>query len=209
MAIMPIVVGTDGSQQSLRAVDWATREAALRDVPLRIVSVCALEPRTHWVTPPDPRSGMIREAAEQALQDAGDRADVVGHGLTIDTSLLVGQPAPVLADVATNALMLVVGSRGVSGLATTAFGAVSRYAAVHALCSVVIHRRQAAPVHHRIVLGIRDPGDNEAPLAFAFQEASQRGAHLLALHACAGRTRPRRKDQPSSRSGCHPKRSSA
>jgi hypothetical protein len=88
----------------------------------------------------------------------------------------------VLADVAANALMLMVGSRGVLGLATTAFGAVSRYAAVHALCSMVIHRRQAAPVHHRIVLGIRDPGDNEAPLAFAFEEASQRGAHLLALH---------------------------
>ena len=49
MAIKPIVVGIDGSEPSLRAVDWATREAVLRDVPLRIVSVCAIEPRINWV----------------------------------------------------------------------------------------------------------------------------------------------------------------
>ena len=183
MAIKPIVVGTDGSEQSLRAVDWAAREAVLRDVPLRIVSVCALEPRWRWFSSPGPRSGAIREAAERALRDAGDRADAAGHGPTIDTSLLVGQPAPVLADAATNALMLVVGARGVSGLTTTASGAVSQYAAAHPPCTVVIHRRQAAPVHHRIVVGIRDRGDSEAALAFAFEEASHRGAHLLAVQA--------------------------
>src|ERR1700750_668577 len=37
MAAKPIVAGTDGSDESLRAVDWAAREAALRDAPLRIV----------------------------------------------------------------------------------------------------------------------------------------------------------------------------
>ena len=37
MASKPIVAGTDGSEESLRAVDWAAREAALRGAPLRIV----------------------------------------------------------------------------------------------------------------------------------------------------------------------------
>ena len=36
MAAKPIVAGTDGSEESLRAVDWAAREAALRGVPLRM-----------------------------------------------------------------------------------------------------------------------------------------------------------------------------
>jgi nucleotide-binding universal stress UspA family protein len=92
MAIKPIVVGTDGSEQSLRAVDWATREAVLRDVPLRIMSACALEHRTDWRTPPGPRSGTIREAAECAFRDAGDTAEAAAHGLTIDTWLLVRRP---------------------------------------------------------------------------------------------------------------------
>jgi nucleotide-binding universal stress UspA family protein len=192
MAIKPIVVGTDGSGQSLRAVDWATREAALRDIPLRIVSVCALEPRTGWFAPSGARCGAIREAAERALREAGDRADMTAHGLTTDTSLLVGQPGPVLLEVAGQAAMLVVGLRGVSGpAAATAPGSVSRYAAVHASCPVVIGRHQSAPVHHQIVVGVRYPDDGEAALDFAFAEASHRGAHLLAVQAWYW-SRPRR-----------------
>ena len=38
MAAKPIVAGTDGSEESLRAVGSAAREAALRGAPLRIVS---------------------------------------------------------------------------------------------------------------------------------------------------------------------------
>lgn len=185
MAIKPIVVGTDGSEPSLRAVDWATREAVVRDVPLRIVSVCAIQPRTNWVIPHDSGGERLCETAGQALQEGGDRADTAAHGLTIDTSLLVGEPGPVLADAARNTLMLVVSSGGVSGLTTKAFGSVARYAATHAPCAVVIHRDQAA-VHHRIVTGIRDVDDGDAALDFAFDEASHRGAHLLAVQAWYG-----------------------
>ena len=45
MAAKPIVAGTDGSEESLRAVDWAAREAMLRGAPLRIVSAATLLPR--------------------------------------------------------------------------------------------------------------------------------------------------------------------
>jgi nucleotide-binding universal stress UspA family protein len=33
----PVVVGVDGSEPGLRAVDWAADEAALRGLPLRLV----------------------------------------------------------------------------------------------------------------------------------------------------------------------------
>jgi nucleotide-binding universal stress UspA family protein len=74
VAIKPIVVGTDGSEPSLRAVDWATREAVLRDVPLRIVSVCTIEPRINWIISPGSGCGRLCETAGKALQEAGDRA---------------------------------------------------------------------------------------------------------------------------------------
>ena len=45
MAAKPIVAGTDGSEESLRAVDWAAREAALRGAPLRIAAAAAAPPR--------------------------------------------------------------------------------------------------------------------------------------------------------------------
>jgi nucleotide-binding universal stress UspA family protein len=40
-----VVVGTDGSDQSFRAVEWAASEAVLRGATLRIVSVPMLLPR--------------------------------------------------------------------------------------------------------------------------------------------------------------------
>ncbi|HJY61120.1 MAG TPA: universal stress protein [Streptosporangiaceae bacterium] len=44
MSAQPIVAATDGSEESLRAAEWAAREAALRGAPLRIVSAAALLP---------------------------------------------------------------------------------------------------------------------------------------------------------------------
>ena len=45
MRTKPIVVGTDGSAQALRTVEWAAREAVLRSAPLRIVSAAEMLPR--------------------------------------------------------------------------------------------------------------------------------------------------------------------
>jgi nucleotide-binding universal stress UspA family protein len=45
MTTKPIVVGTDGSAQAERAVEWAAREAVLRGAPLRIVSAAEMPPR--------------------------------------------------------------------------------------------------------------------------------------------------------------------
>ena len=42
---MPVVAGVDGSEESLRAVEWAALEAQRHRAPLRIVSVPALLPR--------------------------------------------------------------------------------------------------------------------------------------------------------------------
>ena len=44
MAPKPIIAGTDGSAGSLRAVEWAAREAVLRKTALRIVAVPRCRP---------------------------------------------------------------------------------------------------------------------------------------------------------------------
>jgi nucleotide-binding universal stress UspA family protein len=129
MAAKPIVVGTDGSEPSQRAVDWAAKEATRRQVPLRIVSVI---PRSGWFAPPDNTIATRRAAAVKALDDAAESVSMTAPDLTVDTSLPSGEPGPVLAALGTHACLLAVGS------ARTALAPVSKYLAVHAPCPVVI-----------------------------------------------------------------------
>ncbi len=69
MAPKPVVTGTDGSEESLRAVEWAAREAALYGAPLRIVSVAELLPRMS-----SQRSAGDVETVSDALRKNRDRA---------------------------------------------------------------------------------------------------------------------------------------
>src|SRR5258708_5272248 len=120
MAAKPIVAGTDGSEESLRAVDWAAREAALRGVPLRIVAAAA-----------------------------GGAAGG-GGGVLLDTDEGGGASADAIVASGSGALMLVVGSRGVGAFTALLLGSVSRYAASHASCPVVVVRDEP-PAPHRLV----------------------------------------------------------
>lgn len=175
MVIKPIVVGTDGSEQSLRAVAWAAVEAVLHEAPLRIVSAVDLpsHPASFGASP--------TATAQKSLDDAADHADLTAPGLTVDTALLTGKPARVLSDAAAGAAMLVVGTRGTGNL--TALGSVSRHLALHPPCPVVIERAETPGPHDQVVVGVRDLDDSAAALGFAFAEAALREAHLLALHA--------------------------
>lgn len=61
MAMMPVVVATDGSEESLRAVEWAITEAVRHGAPLRIVSAPAMPPRMHvYDTAPQTAANALR-----------------------------------------------------------------------------------------------------------------------------------------------------
>jgi nucleotide-binding universal stress UspA family protein len=180
------MVGTDGSEPSLRAVEWAAREAVLRSGSLRVVSVPMLPPRMAWGRSPqgqpDGVADTIRGSCEQALATAADRAAEVEPGLAVDTALLPGPSAHALVDAAAGAAMLVVGSRGAGGFSALVLGSVSRYVATRAVCPVVVARAETVAVHREVVVGVRD-FDQPSAIGFAFEEASLRKARLRAVHA--------------------------
>jgi nucleotide-binding universal stress UspA family protein len=148
MAAKPIVVGTDGSEPSQRAVDWAAKEATRRQVPLRIVSVI---PQSGWFAPPDNTIATRRAAAVKALDDAAESVSMTAPDLTVDTSLPSGEPGPVLAAIGTHACLLVVGSAG------TTLAPVSRYLAIHAPCPVVVIGSTTPARPAQLVNAIKDP----------------------------------------------------
>lgn len=184
MAAKPVIAGTDGSPESVRAVEWAAREAATHKTSLRIVAVPALPPRMS----PNPTTretvaNMIEHAMSRALAAAASRAAECEPHLTIETQLLAGSPAGALVDCGPEAAMIVLGSRGAGGFSALVLGSVSRFVATHAVCPVIVAREETMAVHREIVVGVHDPGHPVAALGFAFEEAGLRHARLLALHA--------------------------
>lgn len=184
MATRPVVVGADGSEESLQAVEWAAMEAKRHSAPLRIVSAPALLPRIRAYHAPEATvASALRGASAQALDAAVTRSEEVAPGLPVMTGLLSGAPALAVTESGSGASMLVVGARGAGGFAAMILGSVSRYAASRASCPVVVVRHEAMPVHGEIAVGIRDPQDTTDALEFAFEEAAMRRADLVAVHA--------------------------
>jgi nucleotide-binding universal stress UspA family protein len=183
MGTRPVLVGVDGSEESLRAVEWAARQAKRHGSPLRIASAPAMPPRMRTQIDPVTVANALRGMSAQALAAALTRTEEVAPGLSVDTGLLSGPPAVALAAAAGDASMLVVGARGIGGFTAMILGSVSRYVAMHAACPVVVVRQETSAVHREIAVGIRDTENGTAALAFAFEEAALRDADLVAVHA--------------------------
>jgi nucleotide-binding universal stress UspA family protein len=183
MTAKPVVVGVDGSEASLRAVEWAAAEARRHSWPLRVVSAPAPVPRVHaYSASPESIASALRGISARALDAAITRSEEVAPGLPLTTSLLAGPPALAIAESGADASMLVVGARGAGGFAAMMLGSVSRYVASRAPCPVVVVREESMAVHREIAVGVRDPQDTAEALAFAFEEAALRGADLVAVH---------------------------
>jgi nucleotide-binding universal stress UspA family protein len=184
MATKPITVGVDGSEESLRAVEWAALEARRHGTSLRIVSAPAELPRLRaYQASPGEIAAALRGIAARSLDAAITRSEEVAPGLHIETGLLSGPSAAAVADSGAGASMLVVGARGAGGFAAMMLGSVSRYAATWAPCPVVVVREETTALHREIAVGIRDPENVTGTLPFAFEEAARRGADLVAVHA--------------------------
>ncbi|MGK2880786.1 MAG: universal stress protein [Mycobacterium sp.] len=185
-----IFVGVDGSPTSDAAVDWAARDASMRNVSLTIVHVApALS--MNWSLDPAPAELATWQASQgkQILSDAVTIAQTAAEDdgrLRIDTQLFVAVTVPTLVDLTKEAGMIVVGSRGIGAFGRTLMGSVSSGLVRHAHCPVTVVRdpirpwaAQTAPV----LVGIDGSPTSEQATAIAFDEASRRGVELVALHA--------------------------
>ena len=199
MTSKPIIAGTDGSGDSLRAVEWAAREAALRGVPLQIVCVPGLPPRSSWHQPPG-RPDAVSEAGYEsyacALAAASERASELEPELPIETRLLFGPPAQTLAETSADASMLVVGSRGAGLFSALVLGSASRYAATHGRCPVVVERQGPACSQGEIVVGVGDLDRLRRRAGICLRGSGSarrpagRGARLVVFRARRGAGRP-------------------
>lgn len=137
-----IIVGIDGSAQSRRALEWAIREAAIRQAPLTVVTVQQAV-TGFWGAPAvSPGDADLTEHARKEAQEETDEAlDELGAGSrppSVTVLAITGAPAEEILSLANDADMIVVGSRGAGGFKKLLVGSVTSQIAHHAHRPVVI-----------------------------------------------------------------------
>ncbi|MET8765726.1 universal stress protein [Streptomyces sp. NPDC004658] len=185
---MPLVVGVDGSEPSLRAADWAADEAALRDLPLRLVYASLWERYEGTSLADDLGKPSDQVMAEDIVETAARRVRTRQPDVKVTVDVLPEEPEYALVRESRTAAAVVLGSRGRSSLAEALLGSVSVAVAGHAHCPVIVLRgghdnRAASGRHGRIVVGVGEEPTDAATVRFAVEEARRRGVPLEAVRA--------------------------
>ena len=143
-----ILVGIDGSDHSLRALEWAMKMAVALHLPLTVLAVHQVA-FSHWtgnpIILPEDRTAEeeARRAAEKAVTEASGR---VGQSTPASVTVLAvsgSTPARELIEASRNADLLVVGARGGGGFASLLMGSTSSQVVHHAHCPVVVMPRNS------------------------------------------------------------------
>ncbi|MFI9469410.1 universal stress protein [Streptomyces sp. NPDC052492] len=141
----PVVVGVDGSGANSAAVDFAFREADLRDTPLVAVHAwtawnAALpapqDPAEPYANPP----GALAEEERRLLAEA-----LAGHrerypGVVVEQRVVHGPTREALIEAGRTARLTVVGARGRGGFTGLLLGSVSQALLHHAPSPVAVVR---------------------------------------------------------------------
>lgn len=181
-----IVVGTDGSERAMKAIEWAADRAVARKLPLLVSYVIA---PVNWV------GAMPANVAANYKSDFHDRAQakmatiVAGlreryPGLDVAGVVVDGHPSYVLAQATKDAELVVVGARGEHAPMTVrVLGGVTDAVSAHAHGPVAVisdeaHENPGGPV----VVGVDDSPAARAAVKLAFEAAEVRGVPLVAVH---------------------------
>lgn len=136
-----VVVGVDGSPQSVEALRWGARLAPAYGASLKVVGA--------WENPPeyvsfvhfkdDKFDELARERVDRAVREAF--GEDVPAGLS--TVVEFGRPAKVLMHHGEGAAMIVVGRRGHGGFKGLLMGSTSSACVAHAPCPVLVLPEEA------------------------------------------------------------------
>ncbi|MGW2747361.1 universal stress protein [Streptomyces sp. NPDC001450] len=183
---LPLVVGVDGSDSSLLAVDWSVDEAARHGLPLRLVHASLWE--RYEVAQPSFRTGRPAEEvlAQHIIASCVERAQLHNPEVKASGEVLPDDAVSVLLRAAPEAFAVVTGSRGRGAIAGLLLGSVSLSVAARAACPVVVVRgeeRNRRGAVGRVVVGVGEPSTGAGAVRFAVREAEVRGCALTAVRA--------------------------
>ncbi len=185
-----IVVGVDGSAESDAAIGWATNEAVMRELPITLIHA---NPPLITTWPGGLLDASYLEAQEAEAHDVLEKAQKtvrtgVGESAVpkIQHRVINSNPSWALVEASRDAVMTVVGTRGLGAIGRAVLGSVSSGLLHHGHGPVVVVDAEYGRPADRglpVLLGVDGSPASEAATALAFDEASRRGVGLVALHA--------------------------
>ncbi|MEW1780159.1 universal stress protein [Streptomyces sp. NPDC086777] len=182
----PLVVGVDGSEGSLAAVDWAADEAGRHDIPLRLVYASRWERYEAGVPSEGTERPSERVPAEHVVASAAERVAQRRPDVKVTADILPDDPVCALLREGDHAHALVTGSRGRGELTGLLLGSVGLAVAAKAHCPVIVVRGDRSGLaggHGRILLGAGEPGTANEAVRFAIREAEVRACALYVVRA--------------------------
>jgi nucleotide-binding universal stress UspA family protein len=136
-----ITVGVDGSGHSQRALEWAMKEAAVRHVPLAILTVHPSIVGYFGGVVTSPQDLELTEQAQAAVKAEADKVLASLDGPqpeSVTVTAVHGFPVEELINASKNADLVVLGSRGAGGFTRLMLGSTAGQVVEHAHCPVVI-----------------------------------------------------------------------
>ncbi|MER5469052.1 universal stress protein [Streptomyces sp. NPDC002935] len=185
-----IVVGLDGSPESLAAAEWAAREAQLTDAHLRLVHAWLWHPYVYGplagVSVPPPSEDPQRAWAERLPRETAAKLVADHPGLSVTAERVAEQPVTALLAAAEDAELLVLGSKGLSGVAGFLTGSVAQAVVARSRRPIVLVRAGTRPAEasgrQDVVLGLDLEHPDASVLGFAFRAAARKGSELSVVH---------------------------
>ncbi|MGW7455585.1 universal stress protein [Streptomyces sp. NPDC054787] len=193
MGNAPVIAAVDGSEHSLKALEWARAAALRHGTGLMIAHVlpdhaqlyAGRRSALHAASEPEEFDDPVADRIRALL---GDR-DELPEGVQYEA--LEGSVPEALRVIGAEALMLVMGSRGRGDLASLLLGSNSRAVATTAPCPVVVVPNAERKVPDaaaeqsagKVVLGLHAAETPDDVLAFAFTEAAVRGTTVQVVSA--------------------------
>jgi nucleotide-binding universal stress UspA family protein len=184
-----VVVGVDGSPESLVAARYAIWQAALRGLDVQLVYSYPLP----LMDVPVGSSYVddFRAAGQSVLADAVAALDVPAS-VTLTTQVAETLPAQLMQRLSRTAPLVVVGQHATAWYDRLGRGSVASPLAHHSGCPVVVVPptwREVAQDRRPVVVALDGEVTSVAALDFAFDEAGLLGTEVVALHAVPdGRT---------------------
>ena len=128
-----IVVGFDGSEHSAAALRWALDIAPADSVVVALIAI-DVAPWLSMERTEELYSDLMAES-EKRITDAADEIDPLHRA---ERSVVGEGPRHAFAEALTDADLVVVGPRGVGGLARTMLGSVSTWLLSNAPCPIAV-----------------------------------------------------------------------